>query len=163
MGVVASTTGATGAYDIEALARDGQTVLDAAGHPDWELSLLVCDDAFIAPLNQQWRGKTGPTDVLSFPQLEWSAPDEAVDLPPEPVLLGDVVISIETAARQAADLGHSTEDELRVLLVHGLCHLLGHTHEDEGDRDAMNALEGKLLAALGLTPEGLIARATAER
>ncbi|MEZ4319155.1 MAG: rRNA maturation RNase YbeY [Myxococcota bacterium] len=160
--MIASTTGATGDFDIEALANDAQAVLDGVAHPDWELSLLVCDDAFIAPLNQQWRGKSGPTDVLSFPQLEWDAPDVARDLPPEPVLLGDVVISLETAARQAGELGHPTDVEMRVLLVHGVCHLLGHTHADDADRSVMNGVEARLLAALGLPAEGLVARASAQ-
>lgn len=162
MGVVASTTGATGEFDIEPLARDAQTVLDHAGRGDWELSLLICDDAFISPLNEQWRAKPGPTDVLSFPQLEFHRPNVPTEVPPEPALLGDVVISFETAARQAAELGHDVETELRVLLVHGVCHLLGHTHAAEEDRAAMNSLESELLASLDSVSKGLIARAAAD-
>jgi len=158
MAVVASTTGSTGGLDIEALAEKAQLVLDAADRPDWELSLLVCDDAFIAPLNQQWRSTNGPTDVLSFPQLEWKEPGTPASLPPEPVLLGDVVISLDTALRQASERGHDVDVELVVLLVHGVCHLLGHTHADESDRSRMNQLEAQLLSAVGLAPEGLIAR-----
>ena len=92
---------------------DVTALLKAANLPDAQVSLSLCDDEAIAELNCQWRGKDQPTDVLSFP-LE----DE--------VMLGDLVISVETAAQQAAARGHSLRDEVRVLMVHGMLHLLGH-------------------------------------
>lgn len=98
-----------------------------------ELSIVLCDDAYIRELNREWRGIDAPTDVLSFPQHgTW--------------LLGDVVISVETAARQAPG---TLEEELRVLLVHGLCHLLGFDHEEEGDAAEMREREGELLGRIG--------------
>lgn len=153
MGVIASATEAVADYPLEPLAQDAQRALDAADWGEWELSLLLCEDAFIGPLNEQWRGKQGATDVLSFPQL-----DHAAGVPPEPGLLGDVVISLETAKRQAASLGHPVDDELRVLVVHGIAHLLGHTHAEPEDRERMQALETRLLASIGLDRAGLIGR-----
>lgn len=153
MPVIASATEAVASHPLEPLAEDAQRALEAADWGDWELSLLLCEDDFIGPLNEQWRGKSGATDVLSFPQLDHSA-----GVPPAPGLLGDVVISLDTAARQADELGHGVEDELRVLVVHGIAHLLGHTHSGDEDRARMQALEQRLLAALGLEKPGLIGR-----
>lgn len=99
------STGAEASDDVAAL-------LKAANLPDAQVSLTLCNDEAITELNCQWRGKDRPTDVLSFP-LE----DE--------VMLGDIVISVETAAQQAASRGHSLRDEVRVLMVHGMLHLLG--------------------------------------
>jgi probable rRNA maturation factor len=84
----------------------------------------------------------GPTDVLSF------GCDEPCPTPgDEPITLGDVVIAPEEAERQAAELGHSVEHELDVLLVHGILHLLGYDHEAEGDSGAMAAREAAILDA----------------
>jgi probable rRNA maturation factor len=158
MPVLASTTGDVGPVDVEGVAVDAQHAVDALGSVDWEVSLLFCDDAFIAPLNGQWRGKGTPTDVLSFPQLEVVEPGHPpIDGGP---LLGDVVISVETARRQAAELGHSLDDELRVLLVHGICHLVGHTHDTDEERAAMARLEARLLDAMDRTTRSLVARTT---
>jgi probable rRNA maturation factor len=84
-----------------------------------ELSLALVTDPEICALNRQYRGKDKPTDVLSFPLA-----DEL-----QPSLLGDVVISVETAARQAQRQGHSLREELQTLLIHGILHLLGYDHE----------------------------------
>ena len=120
-----------------------------------ELSLVVCDDAFIRPLNRDYRGKDAPTDVLSFAMQEGEAVRDD-----DPVL-GDLVISAETAARQAAEQGHDLDAELRVLLVHGLLHLLGYDHEvDETEAAEMRTAEAKLLAELGGVA-GLITRSEA--
>lgn len=153
MAVVASATEDVASFPIEGLAEAAQAALEAADWGEWELSLLLCDDAFIGPLNEQWRGKEGPTDVLSFPQLDHDA-----GVPAEPDLLGDVVISLDTARRQADELGHTVDEELKVLVVHGIAHLLGHTHAEDGDRARMLALEARLLGAIGLDVPGLIGR-----
>lgn len=128
-------------FEVAALEADGQRLLDALGLGECELSVVLGDDPFVQELNAQWRHVHAPTDVLSFPQDE------------RPVL-GDVVIGTETAARQAAELGHALEVEVRVLLVHGLLHLLGHDHErGDGPAGAMRSEESRLLAVLGIAPE----------
>ena len=129
-------------HAVRSLVADGDAVLEVLGMPQAELSLLLCDDAFILPLNRDYRGKDQPTDVLSFAQREGEGAD------PEDPLLGDVIISVETARRQARERGHSLEVELRVLLVHGILHLLGHDHELDAEADVMEAEEGRLLALL---------------
>lgn len=142
------------------LVELGDRLLELLGQPEAELSVLLCDDAQIQELNEQWRGKDAPTDVLSFPQQEALAPGQLAEAS-EGAVLGDVVISVETAARQADELGHSLELELAVLLVHGVLHLLGHDHEPPADPAAMRAEEVRLLGALGLdSAAALIARAS---
>lgn len=100
-----------------------QAVLDALECQNKELSVLFTDDANIRSLNAQYRNIDKSTDVLSFPQHDGNGPEE---LPP---LLGDVVVSAETAGRQAREHGLSFEEELTLLLIHGTLHLLGYDHE----------------------------------
>jgi probable rRNA maturation factor len=104
------------------LARRGRRLLDALRMRDAELSLLLVSDAVMRRLNREWRGKDHPTDVLSFAQAEGTggAP---------PGLLGDVVISVDTARRQAAARAASLGSELDRLLIHGVLHLLGYDHD----------------------------------
>ena len=105
------------------------------------LGLRFTDDANIADLNSAWRQKTGPTDVLSFAAL-----DEAGDWMEGPSIeLGDIIVSLETARRQAQEHGHSLQRELRWLVSHGLLHLLGWDHPDDESLAAMLALQEKLL------------------
>lgn len=133
------------------LEADAERLLEAVELADAELAVTLCDDEHIRELNEQWRGKDSATDVLSFPGGE---------MPPgAPRALGDVVISVPTAARQAEELGHSVGVELRVLLVHGLLHVLGHDHDDVDDREAMQSEEARLLEQLGLSAAGLVGRA----
>lgn len=157
MAVLASTTDELDVH-VEALAEDAQRALDAIDRGGWELSLLLCDDTFIRPLNEQWRGKDAPTDVLSFPQLELDGPIELDAPAADGTLLGDIVISVQTAERQGQEQGHGLDVELRVLVVHGLCHLLGHTHATDAQRAEMTALEARLLGAMGLHADGLVQR-----
>jgi probable rRNA maturation factor len=117
-------------------------VLRAFGLEGAELSVVLCDDAFIQPLNRVWRSRDRPTDVLSFAQREGEQAD------PEDPVLGDVVISVQTASRQAEERGHDLDHELRVLLVHGILHLLGYDHEEDADAEEMEALEHDLLGEL---------------
>ncbi|MCB9681586.1 MAG: rRNA maturation RNase YbeY [Alphaproteobacteria bacterium] len=125
--------------DADQLQHDVEGLLAALGLDDPELSVLVTDDAGIQALNAQWRHKDEPTDVLSFPQQE---------APVVGGLLGDLVVSVDTAARQAAEHGHDLRTELVVLVAHGLCHLVGHDHETPEDAGAMLAAERALLTAL---------------
>ncbi len=129
--------------------------LERAGLPWAEVSLTLVDDAEIARLNGEYRGVHGPTDVLSFPLLEADelAVQAARGASPgaPPLLLGDVVISVERAFRQAEEYGHSAARELAFLAVHGTLHLLGYDHERPEDEARMMGETEAILAALGLT------------
>lgn len=117
--------------------------------PNAEVSIVLADDAYIQELNCQYRGKDMPTDVLSFALNEGEEP-EIID-GPEENLLGDIIISLETAQRQAVDYGHSLERELAFLTIHGFLHLLGYDHEKEEQRQAMRAEEERILELIGLS------------
>jgi probable rRNA maturation factor len=109
-----------------------------------ELSILLTDNAAIAELNERWRGRSGPTNVLSFPaETDVRASDA-------PVLLGDVAIALETLDIEAQDAGISPEDHLRHLVVHGVLHLCGYDHENDIDADRMESCEIVVLEALGV-------------
>lgn len=107
-----------------------EKILKDSGRSDAELSLLITDDEEIRSLNRDYRGIDHPTDVLSFSQLEGEGP--AVSN-----MLGDVVISWETADRQALELQCPLEEEMKRLLVHGILHLLGHDHEEGGEAERL--------------------------
>jgi probable rRNA maturation factor len=117
-----------------------------------EVHVLLADDGTLKRLNRTFRGQNKATDVLSFP----AGPTTVFFGDPEgPELAGDLAISLETAARQAARFGHSLRDEVRVLLLHGVLHLAGFDHEQ--DAGEMAAREAELRQKLGL-PTSLIAR-----
>jgi rRNA maturation RNase YbeY len=122
MPVVARGRGPRAAALAARLGRQARRLLRALGRDDAELSVLVVSDRAMRALNRRWRGRDRPTDVLSFAQQEGAA-----GVPGG--LLGDVVISVDTAARQAAERGASLGREADRLLVHGLLHLLGYDHE----------------------------------
>ena len=120
-------------------------------NPRLMASVLFTSDAEVHALNREWRGKDKPTNVLSFPMLER---EDLLDLSPEgpPEMLGDIVLARETCAREAEEKKVSTQDHATHLMVHGLLHLAGHDHEiSEADADAMEALETKALAILGIS------------
>lgn len=95
--------------------------------PEAEISVVLVDNEAIHALNLEYRGTDGPTDVLSFSQLEGEELFDVLDVP----ILGDIVVSIEQAVAQADEYGHSCERELAFLLVHGLLHLVGYEHDEE--------------------------------
>ena len=103
------------------------------------VSLLLGDDASMASLNKQWRGKDGPTNVLSFP-----AP--RVD----PEFLGDIALAAETIAAEAEFQGKRFEHHAAHLVVHGFLHLLGYDHENPADAEAMEARERAILTSIGI-------------
>lgn len=135
--------------DSDYQTRD-RAINDVGCFESVELSVLLCNDEFIRELNKDWRDEDSPTDVLSMSQ---HIPE--LELPI--LMLGDIVISVETAARQAEERGHSLLDEIRILLVHGLLHLLGFDHEISGEAEAeMEKEEELLLKSLGWKGKGLI-------
>ena len=98
---------------------------------------MLTDDDTVRALNKRWRGIDAATDVLSFPE------------DPRGPVLGDVVISVETAARQAAARHRGLDEEVARLVIHGLLHILGHDHEDEADAKVMRAEQRRLWKAVG--------------
>lgn len=130
--------------DLTAFERLAAFVLDREDAPqNCELSVAVVGLEEMASLNEQYRGKSGPTDVLSFGCDDPCAITDA----DEPVTLGDVVVAPEVAEAQAAEYGHTVEEELNLLLVHGILHLLGYDHEADEDAEAMQARERAVLLA----------------
>lgn len=130
--------------DGHRLGALAEAVLRAEGvDGDAELALSFVDEAAIAVLNERHVGHAGPTDVLSFPiEDEPRAGGGEV-----PVLLGDVVVCPEVAFRNAPDHASSYDDELALLVVHGVLHVLGMDHEDSGEAEEMEAREQVLLDA----------------
>ncbi|GAB6066463.1 rRNA maturation RNase YbeY [Aquifex pyrophilus] len=123
--------------DIERWALEALSALNLQGV---ELSVYITDDEEIRELNKTYRGKDKPTDVLSFPL------NETVN---GLKILGDIVISQDTAERQARELGHSLNDEVKRLLIHGIVHLLGYDHERGGEEEKkFFELENYLLSKL---------------
>ncbi len=118
---------------------------------DVVLSIAFVDAAEMTSLNRQYRGKDAPTNVLSFSQRE-GAPMAGGSSQ----ILGDVAICTNVAEQQAKELGYTDEEMLSYLLIHGIVHLAGHTHDGPGDRDLMEAVVnnifGKLYPPAGLAP-----------
>lgn len=122
-------------------------VLAAEKTPRMGVSVRIAGDALVRRLNREYRGEDAPTDVLSFALFD--DPHDFV-LPPGGVLqLGEVVLSLPTARRQAREAGRPLLTEVAHLLVHGLLHLLGYDHESEEEERRMRAREEGLLSALG--------------
>lgn len=120
------------------LLRTARALLAALGEAEAELSIALVDDAEMAVLNERWRGRAGPTDVLAF------ALREGRHARHRGALLGDVVIAVGVAARQAVERGHDLETECRRLLIHGVLHLLGYDHERPDEARRMRARERSL-------------------
>ena len=116
-----------------------------------ERSILLVDEQAMTDLHERWMGEPGPTDVLSFPMDELRPPHmdggRTETAGPDPSLLGDVVLCPSVAAGQAAQAGHSTQDELELLCVHGILHLLGYDHAEPEEHAAMFGLQKQLLKA----------------
>ncbi|KAA9008305.1 rRNA maturation RNase YbeY [Histidinibacterium aquaticum] len=119
----------------------------------WEVALLACDDARIADLNGQFRGRAAPTNVLSWPSEERGAaiPGETPHAPdltdPE---LGDIAMAFETCEREAREMGKDLPTHVTHLVVHGILHLLGYDHVRDEDAALMEGLESEILGKLGL-------------
>jgi rRNA maturation RNase YbeY len=169
------------------LRVDARRLMALVGLAACELSIVIADDGFVHALNREFRGKDQPTDVLSFSQLEQAQDGHAggrrhaAKLAPPPRLrlqpaqagalvpaagtaLGDVVISVDTARRQARRLGVAPAARMRTLLVHGLLHLLGYDHErSRAEARRMFARERELAAALRGAGGPRIARRTREK
>ena len=132
-----------------------ETAEAALGSQDVEIEMTLCGDEEMTHLNFDHMGERGPTDVLAFPLHEWSVDmghshlaDEDAGMPPGGLLLGDVVIDVDQAVRQAADGGWSAPQEIALLAVHGALHLVGHDHAESEDEAAMRAIERRVIEKL---------------
>ncbi len=133
-----------------------EAVRTALGARQAEVELTICGDAEMERLNFDHMGERGPTDVLSFPLHEWSLDDESRShltdddgaSPPGPLLLGDVVIDLDQALRQAADGDWGVTEELALLSIHGTLHLLGHDHAEIDEEERMREAEHQVLSVL---------------
>ena len=127
----------------DAIKRKAKIILNALGSPNGELSILIVGDQEIAELNKTYLDRSGPTNVIAFPMQK--GPFGHVN----PSLLGDVVISLDTAGREAQDAGITTESRFDQLLVHGILHLFGFDHETTSEQaEAMRIKEEQLLKLL---------------
>ncbi len=135
---------------IRRIERAARGLLTAIGRPEATLSLTFVGDAAMRRLNREHRGKDRTTDVLSFPLFEpFTVPRRARADEPE-LLLGDIIISVDVAKRQAAEYDATLDDEIERLLIHGVLHLLGHDHEEPAERARMVRQEKRLAAAIDL-------------
>ncbi|HSV38361.1 MAG TPA: rRNA maturation RNase YbeY [Nocardioidaceae bacterium] len=131
--------------DEKGLTKLGRFVMDRLRvHPQAELCIKLVDEATIATLNEQWMGKEGPTDVLAFPMDELRP--GLVNEEPEDGVLGDLVLCAAVAERQAKEAGHAMADEVDLLTVHGILHLLGYDHAEPEEHREMFGLQARLLA-----------------
>jgi probable rRNA maturation factor len=130
-------------------------------NPMAELSVLCVDRDHMATLHERWMGEKGATDVLAFPmdELDTARPD---DPDPGPALLGDVVLCPAVAVRQARASGHTMDDELVLLAVHGVLHLLGYDHEEPDEEKEMFGLQQKLLDGWRSAPREPVTGAAAD-
>ncbi|MEC7984047.1 MAG: rRNA maturation RNase YbeY [Myxococcota bacterium] len=127
-------------FDLRPIEETAHLVLKHLELDGVELSILICNDDFIHVLNRDYRGKDKPTDVLSFSQREGGFEEDP--------MLGDVIISLETSSAQAVEHQKALKDELSLLLVHGILHLLGYDHEVEEEAEEMEAKEREILSVL---------------
>lgn len=163
---------ATCALDVDVVRHDGawaergisDAMLELAAHAalssalpstaaHCEVTIVLTDDAEIRDLNRTWRGKDEPTNVLSFPAGDMPDTADALDDDTPhggPVLLGDIVIALETTAAEAAEKAIPLSDHVSHLVVHGALHLLGYDHLDDAEAEQMEDLERQALASLGI-------------
>jgi probable rRNA maturation factor len=147
--------GQEGFSEVQAqVASAVQRAVERTGGPEkTQIGLLVVGDESMRDFNLEHRGQDRPTDVLSFPLLEPGEEITQADIDPETgeVVLGDIVLSLPAAKRQAAEYGHSLAREAAYLAVHGALHLLGYDHEAEDEGELMRKLEEAVLEAVGLS------------
>lgn len=133
----------TVAIDTAAVKKCVLQIMAYLGCSDQELSVVFGSDRLLQELNRTYRHKDHPTNVLAFPQYP------TYEGEPATTLLGDVIVSLPTAAREARDLQQALEERVVYLLLHGILHLLGHDHEGSAaQRRRMEALERQVLAHL---------------
>jgi len=116
------------------------------GRKEGDISLVFCDDDFIKNLNERYLHRHGPTDVLSFSMREGESSS------PIDTVLGDIIISVDTAKRQAEKMQHSLQKEVMILFVHGLLHLLGYTHDSNDTHREMTDNAQEIMKGVDSVP-----------
>lgn len=138
---------------VDELHDLAELVLTEEGFPrDAEVALLLVSENEMASYNQRFLGRSGPTDVLAFP-VEELLPGVVPDMGPDgpPLMLGDVILSPSYVRRQAGDYEVTFEDEIALMVTHGILHLLGYDHEEDDDAERMEQREREILAKAGRT------------
>src|SRR5699024_10360900 len=136
--------------DIDQLEQIIKFALNKENIPsDSEVSVSFVTDDRIRQLNAEYRNINEPTDVLSFP-LEESLKDRVESISPIPLVLGDIIVSVQRASEQANTYNHTFKRELSFLVVHGLLHLLGYTHDTEEDEKEMFSKQDKILGEFNI-------------
>ena len=156
--VESAVEGWPAATDWAALAdRSVRAALAATPHGEWadtgvaiEVSVRFADDDAVRVLNRDFRHKDAATNVLSFPMIQPDLLDGLANTDDGEVLLGDIILAVETCTREAAERGVPVAAHAAHLIVHGTLHLLGHDHMTDHDAEAMEAIERDVMAALGL-------------
>ncbi len=128
---------------LDAAASFAVKAMDAIGEDSWDLSLFFCGDEFMAGLNAEYRGKEGPTDVLSFTLGDWVDSENG-----RRYIAGDVVVCLPVLERNASEFGVSQNEELKRLIMHGVLHLSGLDHATNGTDEPMLARQEALLLTL---------------
>jgi probable rRNA maturation factor len=129
------------------LRRVAEATLRHQGREEAALAIVVTDDQKLQELNRLYLGRDAPTDVLAFPV--GGGDGRFVAAPEDEAYLGDLLISYPQAEKQAATFGHSLRDELSLLTIHGVLHLLGYDDRDEQGRATMWAIQDEIMALLG--------------
>ena len=151
MTVLVSDEHPSSGVDPDHLRRLAEAVLAAEGFPpDAEVAITLVADSEMATWNSRALGRQGPTDVLSFP-VESLRPGDVPTVVPDgpPLLIGDVVIAPDYVRRQAGELGNGVDDEIALMVAHGILHLLGYDHQGESDAELMENRERDILASQG--------------
>lgn len=139
-------------YEMKSLIRRAiLATLDYEGFDyDTEVSVTFCDNQHIKELNKEYRNKDSATDVLSFPMYDLDELDQEIEID-DSVCIGDIVISLERAAEQAKELGHSLKREVAFLVIHSTLHLLGYDHElSKDDEEAQCLAQREIVEILGI-------------
>jgi len=137
--------------DLAGMRTLAELIVSKEGYPkDTEVTLLFVDEDEMSSYNERFLNRSGPTDVLAFP-VEDLIPGVAPDPDPSgpPVMIGDVIIAPGYVKRQAGEMGVNFEDEMALMVAHGILHLMGYDHQADGDASAMESREIELLAQVG--------------
>lgn len=139
------------AIDLVKLQGDAECILNKLRYANYDLGILIVNDAAMRAYNKQYRDKDKPTDILSFPYHTDLQPGQRIKpSSPDDKNLGDIIIDAPYVVREAQELGVGLDDRLRVLLVHGIYHLLGYDHMTDAEYALMHKKEKAMLKYLAL-------------